>query len=489
MLLRVALLFIPWAGIGCSVDEKEEVGIYRRLLDGDNPATVSYSPEAPLDLVTALRLANFHNERLAIEGENYLQALIDKQRAAAAFQPTVSLAPRYFIEQETDTSFGGGGVTDPDDPDDPDGNDGGGFGGRGQENEYFETSVNANANLFNGFRDVANLRRAGRTIRQREALLLDLQQDVLLEVAQVYYEVIGAEQLVDVLESTARLQEERVRNARAREQAGFGRALDVAQQTAQAAATRVTLLAARGDVWTGRTTLAFLTDARVADCPLVDDYDVPENLPPAEEWAARAAAARQDLAAARAATAAAAEGVRAAVGQYYPSVTLDFDYYLVRTGSRADDGDWEALLLANVPIFSGGQIHADVRAALSQLRQARLAESLTGRQVEQDVLLAYRALSTGTERLAQLAVQEQAARDAFVRARREYDAGTATNLDLLTAQDTLLSTELQLTSERFARKVAYLNLLRAGGTLGESMRLPVARSDDAAGLNTPGRDG
>jgi len=43
------------------------------------------------------------------------------------------------------------------------------------------------------------------------------------------------------------------------------------------------------------------------------------------------------------------------------------------------------------------------------------------------------------------------------------NAGLATNLDRLTAQDRLLSTQLQLTNEEFARKIAYLNLLRVMG--------------------------
>ena len=40
-----------------------------KILNGDGPASVAYSPEAPLTLVTALQLANFNNERLGIEGD------------------------------------------------------------------------------------------------------------------------------------------------------------------------------------------------------------------------------------------------------------------------------------------------------------------------------------------------------------------------------------------------------------------------------------
>jgi outer membrane protein TolC len=454
-------LCIPVIAAGCAVNEKDEVGKYRQVLDRGDTRSVSYSADAPLDLLTALRLANLHNEQLAVEGENYLQALVEKQRAASRFMPTISLAPVYRVEGDgPNQSSGGSGGTD---------EGGASFNRSNSGQESFELAGNARYNALNPYSDIANYRRTGRTIEQREALLRDAQQRVLLDVARVYYLIIRAEELVKVLENTVKLQDERVRNASARQKAGFGRPLDVAQQAAQAAATRVTLISARDDVWNGRTTLAFLTHAKVADCPLVDEYDVPANILPASDWVAQGYDRRPDLAAAHAATRAAAEGVQEAVGQYYPSVTLDFNHYFTRTGSRSDRGDWDSVLSANLPIFTGGSIHADVRTAMSKLRQAGLEEQATQRQVEQDILLARRALATSDERLSQLVIQRDAANESLRRAQLEYDAGAATNLDVLTAQDALLSAELQTTSETFTRKLDYLNLLRAAGRLGENL--------------------
>lgn len=451
---------------GCAVDQKAEIAKYRAILDGLGSPPVAYSPGGPLDLLTAMRLANLHNEELAIEGENYVQALIDKQRAAAAFQPTISLIPSYSLADES-TDRGNartGGDTDDGDPSDNDPS----RPGRGSANATgdgrLDVPLNARMNVFNGLRDLSNYRRFGDVIHLRAALLRDLQQTILLEVAQVYYEIIRSEELVNVLENTVRLQEERVRNIRARERAGFAPALDVAQTEAQAAETRVTLIAARDDVWTGRTTLAFLTNAAVADCPLIDDYNVPAELPDAQVWVEEAEESRQDLAAARAGVAAAVEAARAATEQYYPSVSLNFNYFLSRESSPADS-DWNSLISASLPIFTGGIIHANVRAAFSRLRQAKLDESLTYRQVEHDVLLARQALATSDLRYAQLGAQNRAAQQAFRTAQVQYNAGSATNLDLLTAQDLLLSSQLDLTSERFVRKVLYLNLLRSSGML------------------------
>ena len=59
----------------------------------------------------------------------------------------------------------------------------------------------------------------------------------------------------------------------------------------------------------------------------------------------------------------------------------------------------------------------------------------------------------------------RAADEALRQAQAQFANGLAILLDVLTAQDQLLSAQLQLTSARFDRSVFYLNLLRADGQL------------------------
>src|SRR5690242_3491175 len=80
---------------GCKVNEDKEVAKYREVVDGPTSRPVEFTAGDPLPLETALSLATTNNERIGIGGENYLQALIDKDRAAASFLPTVSLIPSY----------------------------------------------------------------------------------------------------------------------------------------------------------------------------------------------------------------------------------------------------------------------------------------------------------------------------------------------------------------------------------------------------------
>jgi outer membrane protein TolC len=475
-LIRLTNLFLILSLLtGCAVDEDAEVARYRKILDRDVPGQVNFAAGEPLTLETALLLANQHNEQLARAGEDYVQALVDKDRAAAAFYPTVSFIPSFSLADDSTDRGNGRSGEDVGNPGDPDDQAGGGRGssGRSTGDSNLDVPVNLRMNLFNGFRDAANVRRTGAEIERREALLLDLQATVLLDVAQTYYQVLRSQQSADVLRNSLKVQEERVRDARGRAQAGLARNLDVAQTEAQAAGTRVSLIAAESNVRNGRTVLTFLTNAPVADSALVDELALPPQLPTLDDALSQAASTRQDLVAATAGVQAAAQSVQQSVGQYYPSVTLNVNQFLYRESSP-DDSNWNSLISANLPLFTGGVIHANVRAALSRLRQAKLDESLARREVEQDVRLAYEDFAASAQRMQALRVQLAAARTALNQAEQSYRAGLGTNLDRLSAQDQALSAELQLSSELYNQKVFYLNLLRVVGRLGTTVEVPVA---------------
>ncbi len=439
---------------GCHLDQKKEIARYRKILDTDSPP-INFTPGEPLTLEQALALANAHNERLALRGEDYLQALIAKDRAAGSFMPTISLAPSYFWQQpvagrEENSGSGGGSTVS-------------------SLNRRYDLPINARWNLFNGFSDLANYRAAGRTIEQRRALLLDAQAIVLLDVARTYYQILRSERSVEVLNTSLNTQSARVSEFEARRRAGVVRPLDVAQTEAQLSATKVSLIDARSDVINGRSTLAFLVGAPVEKSPLIDQAALTQSVPSIENLQTEAFSHRQDLAAARSAIEASKFDVQAAIGHYFPSVSLNFNYFLHRE-TLPSESDWNGLLTANLPLFSGGVLEADLRLAWSLLRQAKLNESLTERQVLQDVRIAYENMLASQERLRELQVQLKAADEALLQAEQSYKAGLGTNLERLIAQDRLLSTQLQLTSERYDQKTFYLALLRSVGRL--SIRLP-----------------
>src|SRR5688572_26334434 len=188
----IAAMALAWVA-GCKVDQTKEVATYRDLIDRGVDRHEMLADQPELNVIDSMKLASLRNESLAIEGEDYLQALIDQRRAAANFLPTITLSPSYAWRENTGSG---------------EGSDDDGFGG-GRDSRELNTSIDADL-AVNPIRDLATLRLAGATAQEQLALMLDFQDALLLDVARAHYEVIRAQREVEVLQNSSRVQDERV---------------------------------------------------------------------------------------------------------------------------------------------------------------------------------------------------------------------------------------------------------------------------------------
>jgi outer membrane protein len=448
-----AAAFVASLAACAQVDASHDPDEYRRVLDAAMPPIDDVAPNAPLSLEQAMAMAGRHEERLGLSGEDYVQALIDKNRALAAFLPTLSFRPSFVVGDAPP----GTGHTE-----------GGGLGAtlvhRGDTLQSLDAPVVGHMNVFRGFGDVANLKAVESIIAQRRELLLDLQSTVMLNVAQTYYLVLRAERGVEVLDDSLRLQEARLKDIEQQLANGLATKLAVAQTRAQVDSVRVQLVRAKSDVKNGRATLALVVGAPSVPNPLADTFVVPEKVGDEAAFEREATETRADIVAARHALEAARHDVDAAVAQYYPSVTIDVQGFL-RREMYDDSSKWNALLGVNLPIFSAGQIEADVRTAWSRVRQAALSESAVRRAALHDVQTAYENLDESRHRIVELEDEVRSADEAYTQARNAYQNGLGINLDVLAAQDQVLEAKLELAAAQFDRTVFYLDLLRAAGRL------------------------
>jgi outer membrane protein TolC len=447
--------------LGGCVNQQKDMQLWRDVANADLSPPEPYLDGQTLSLPRAMALANHDNEQIALQGENYLQALVDKSRYVAAFLPTVSFQPNFTLEDRPTGNATGappatGGVT-------PVVTDPAGFAGSGNPIHRTELPVVGSMNV-NLPSNLASLQSAKQTIVQQRQLLLDAQATLLLNVAQAYYQVLRSERQVVVLRNSLDVQEARVRYVRSQYDNHLVLALALSQAVAQAAGTRAALTQAQTDVENGRKVLAFLIHAPQVNGGLADELHVPSPLPALQDYQHLAEQNRHDLQAAQAAVRAGRAQVDAAIGEYYPSVSLNVAGFLYRE-DFSDASKWDAILLANLPIFSAGIIEADVRDAWSRLRQLALNESYLRRQIDRDVQIAYQNLRNSERLLVDLNIEVQAAQDALQQSQQQLDNGLAIPLDVLTAQDTLLSAQLNYTSATFDREVFYLDLLRAIGRL------------------------
>jgi outer membrane protein TolC len=451
------LALLPVFLAGC-VDQEKEVSRYRQFTDAGLKHPAAYQNGDQLTLARSMLLANEDNEQIALQGENYLQALYAKDRVVATFLPTVAFQPSFAIQQAPTNVTETAGVTVT--PSAVARSNG--YVIRGDTWQSTQAPVTAVESL--SVVNYNNLKSQEQIVVQEQQLLIDAQETVLLDVAETYYQVLLSEKQVSVLKDSLDLQNARLADAEGRYRNHLALALEVSQTQAQVASTQAQLTQTLTDVQNGRHALAFLINVPQVDGPLVDEVGVPEVLKPADFYRNLAAQTRPDLLAADSAIRAGKAAVDAAISEYYPSVSLNVTGFLYRE-YFSNASKWDALLMANLPIFTGGVIEANVRTAWSQLRQKALYQAELKRQIDRDVQIAYDNIVSAERQLTSLGQEVQAASDEYDQARQLLHNGLAIPLDVLTAQNTLLNAQLSYATEAFNITVFYLDLLRITGQL------------------------
>ncbi len=441
-----AALVLPGLVAGC-VNQQKEVAHYEKILHA-HPATTAAALRVPREctLAEAMRLANDNNEQLAISGEDYLQALIARNRAFASFLPTIGLDVQDFQQQEFNTAGFPPDFT------------------QFFQTHYFNLPLQTQLNV-NAWRDAAAIQAAGTTVRQRRALLRDMQSNLLLEVAQTYYGVLSEARSVKVLRATLGVQKANVASMKRKQKAGIVVRLSVLQSEADESATRVLLTQARNSVQKGRAVLAFLIGApNLNGARLVNRFDPPAHVPALRQLDQISLRQRQDLRAADDAVATSRHEVSAAVAEYFPSVSIDLNTFLSKQ-SFPGDSWWNSLFSVNLPIFEGGVIYDDIRTAYSRLRQAMLARQRLAQRILEQVRIARDNWISSVKLVRNLLTEMRAARASFHQARHSFQAGLATNLDVITAQDRALAAQLAYEKAHYNERVDMLALLRMTGRL------------------------
>lgn len=436
--LLILLLAIA-AVWGCATNQSADIATYQSISDAPGPLPRHTDGDA-LSLPHALKLTATYNEQLAQRGEGYIQALAARQRAASALKPTLDLFANAALRENT----GSAGIFQTD----------GGLTGQYR--------------VLTGKSDLRTVDAADARVETARWLILDLRESLLVETARAYYESLRAQRLSETLASSVNAQTDRLNDARARNEAGLARPLDVSQIDAQVARTSSLLIAAQRQAAESRSTLKLLTNAPVDASMLSDGFEPPLLTLDRSQLVQLAHEHRQDLLAAATRIDAARSLVDAAIGEYAPALSLNLDYFLFRSPQDAAP-NLSAILGLRMPLFAAGRIEAQVREAWSVFREQVLIHRATQRAIQRDVETALLRLEASQRLVAQLQIQVSAAAQSVELAEASYGAGLGTNLERVVAQDQLLAAQLEAISASFTAKIAYLELLRACGTLSHEL--------------------
>ena len=302
----------------------------------------------------------------------------------------------------------------------------------------------------------------------QEALHRSTVLTLVSDVSTAYLELLELAQEEQIAERTLASRRATLALARSRFESGVISELDVHQFESEVAVPAASLAQARRlrsqrehelASLVGRPPFAIPATADLASA--VEAVQVPDSLP------AVLLARRPDVRAAERAFASAVARVGVAQASRLPLISITGSYGSQST--TADDlftGDSEIYSLqagVSIPLFTGGRLANEARAAGARAEQARL-------QFEQTVLQAFREASDAlvavrTSREQRVAQQSQvvALRKAAALADIRYRGGVASYLEVLDAQRQLFSAELGLSQTQLLELSSVVGLYRALG--------------------------
>ena len=421
-----------------------------QALIADLPPPPAFPPPAGpvLSLAEAIARARAASPDLAILQERVVQASLDVGRAWAQIKPRLDLTASYTRNQDAPPVF-----RPPPDS----------FFVPGNPNN-FQGAIALQVPLFNG-RAFPAIATANQLVEV--ARLTESQQriELLLQVAATYYSGVQLRELYRVAFRQATTTRDHAIEAQARFEAG---------QIQRSAAVRARIDVLRADEEAKRAVFSYLsTKSQLAQ--LLDRRDTAFELeappdPPPEVRGAfsdlldRALHDRPEMAASRANEEIAARLSTDAVLQFFPTLSANAAYrYNNVEDFSGRNLTWAVTIALTLPLYDGGLRYVALKDAHSRQREARLRTRSQATRIEDEVRKGQLDLESAR------ALREEAdhalvyARENEELVRAQFEAGTATQVEVSDAEAALFQSEATALEQRLAVQLAALRVARAVG--------------------------
>ncbi|MGD0889512.1 MAG: TolC family protein [Acidobacteriaceae bacterium] len=217
--------------------------------------------------------------------------------------------------------------------------------------------------------------------------------------------------------------------------------------------------------------------ARSIGLPPNDAYDLTDEVPFAaapslseDDAIHQALDRRADIKAAEAQVRAAQHALSAAHNERLPSLSINGNYGAIGTNPAQASATFSAAATLSIPIWQGGRTEGDIKTAQAALtqRQSEL-EDLKG-QVESDVRNAFLDLEAATSQVKLAQRNLQVNKETLDLTRQRFDAGVTDNVEVVQAQESLTSADLDSINSVFAHNLAKLSLARAIASAADNLQ-------------------
>jgi len=325
---------------------------------------------------------------------------------------------------------------------------------------------------------IVNLKRADKTVTKAEAVREAAQQDLIVRVAQRYFDVLAAEDRLTSIGANREAIARQLEQAKQRFDVGLIAITDVQESQAAYDKSVADEIGAKRALATAREFLREITgeyvselDAPADDFPLLDPN--PNN---ATSWVELSLSQNLNLVASRLDERLARDEISFRRTGHYPSIDL-----VASTGENNSDGDTVAngfpssfddkttrdqvSIQVTVPLFAGGGTSSRVREAVYLHRASREQLQRVTRETERQARDAYLGVLSEISRVRALEQAVASSETALQATQAGYEVGTRTIVEVLNSQFALYAAITNFYQSRYDYIMNALRLKQAAGTL------------------------
>ena len=349
-----------------------------------------------------------------------------------------------------------------------------------QSNTNTNWNVTLRQSLFR-WDQVVNMKRADKTVTRAEAVREAAQQDLIVRVAQRYFDVLAAEDRLTSINANREAIARQLEQAKQRFEVGLIAITDVQESQAAYDQAVANEIGAKRTLATARELMREITgeyesefDAPADDFPLIN----PENNE--ASWVELSLAQNLNLVASRLDEQLALDEIAFRKTGHYPSIDL-----VVSTGEGTSEGDVFAssslgsgtsffddnttrdmvAVQVTVPLFAGGGTSSRVREAVYLHRASREQLQRVTRETERQARDAYLGVLSEISRVKALEQAVASSRTALQATQAGYEVGTRTIVEVLNSQFSLYVAITNYYQSRYDYIMNAIRLKQAAGTL------------------------
>ena len=415
--------------------------------------TFNLGPAHAENLLQVYQHAKANDAQLKVSEANFLATLEAKPQITSGLKPQVNLT--------ANTSYGlnysGRTIA---------GDDGNAFFNLGYNLTLSKSLINKQLN--------AQIEQVDASILQSKANLEADRQDLIIRVAQAYFNYLNAKETLIFNESEKRAIAKQLNQAKAFFEAGRSAITDVKEAQARHDLANAQIAVAKQQIDVANESLRAITNRAYKNLQGASDkipllIPAPNNI---ESWAKVAVANSKQLIAAKHGVAIAQSNVNVERAARNPTVNIVASHGSSTTLGEdrvdRDTIDGSVGLQLTMPILDGGNISSRVRQSRLQLQQARQQLELQKRLAVQQSRAAYLTIVSGLAQVKALRQALNSTQAASNATQLGFEAGTRTATDVLVSLQDVFSARRDFSTARYEFLLNTLILKQAVGTLSES---------------------